>query len=74
MIELAGPDLNLGDLEEIVVARTGVGLADSSRKDVLLARAFVTELLQGGEAIHGVAAGFGRLAEAVTGAYSGLYR
>jgi len=49
VIELAGPDLNLGDLEEIVVARTGVGLADSSRKDVLLALAFVTELLQGGE-------------------------
>ena len=74
MIELAGPDLNLEDFEKIAVARTGVELADSARKDVRLTWTFVTELLQGDEAIYGVAAGFGRLAEAVIGAYSELYR
>ena len=65
MIELTGSDLDLRGLERIAVARVDVGLSDSARKDVHVARDFVTRLLERDEAIYGVTTGFGRLAEVV---------
>jgi histidine ammonia-lyase len=65
VIELTGSDLDLRGLERIAVARVDVGLSDSARKDVHVARDFVTRLLERDEAIYGVTTGFGRLAEVV---------
>jgi histidine ammonia-lyase len=65
VIELNGSDLDLRGLERIAVARVDVGLSDSARKDVHVARDFVTRLLERDEAIYGVTTGFGRLAEVV---------
>ena len=65
MIELTGSDLDLEDLEKIALVRIHVGLSDSARTDVRLAREFVTRLLESDEPIYGVTTGFGRLAEVV---------
>jgi histidine ammonia-lyase len=65
VIELTGSDLDLRGLERIAVARVDVGLSDSARKDVHVARDFVTRLLERDEAIYGVTTGFGRLAGVV---------
>ncbi|GAC1613299.1 MAG: hypothetical protein NVS9B12_14540 [Vulcanimicrobiaceae bacterium] len=61
-IELDGKHLQLEQIRSIAQDGALVRVADSARKRVAAARAFVDRQFNSGEAIYGVTTGFGRLA------------
>lgn len=63
---LTGRDLTLEEVEQVAGDPTArVRLDPRARKEIVRARTFVEELLEGDETIYGVSTGFGRLAEVV---------